>query len=293
MLASPSARRHLITYVALLAISLLLLAFSGSGPLTSLRQGVGFALSPIQDSLRLATRNAASILSTLGEIDQLRQQNADLNAQVTELEARNEQLQAMAAQNEQLTQLLNVRSSLAYDSVAAEVASRRITEQERAVTLDRGTEVGIAVNDPVLGAGGALVGQVVEVGANYSRVLLISDSRMYVAGLLETSRAVGDIQGQSERPLVMTNIPATDVVEPGETVVTAGIELDQGIRSPYPKGLLIGSVVEVHRAPDQLFQTALITPAVPLDQLEYVLVITNYQGGLPALSPEPSDLPTP
>jgi rod shape-determining protein MreC len=293
MLASPSARRHLITYVALLAISLLLLAFSGSGPLTSLRQGVGFALSPIQDSLRLATRNAASILSTLGEIDQLRQQNADLNAQVTELEARNEQLQAMAAQNEQLTQLLNVRSSLAYDSVAAEVASRRITEQERAVTLDRGTEVGIAVNDPVLGAGGALVGQVVEVGANYSRVLLISDSRMYVAGLLETSRAVGDIQGQSERPLVMTNIPATDVVEPGETVVTAGIELDQGIRSPYPKGLLIGSVVEVHRAPDQLFQTALITPAVPLDQLEYVLVITNYQGGLPALSPEPSDSPTP
>jgi rod shape-determining protein MreC len=293
VLASRSARRHVISYVALLAVSLLLLAVSGSGPVMELRQGVGFALSPIQDSLRQATRSAGSILSTFGEIDQLRRQNAALNAQVAELQVRNQQLQAMAAQNQQLTELLNVRSSLAYDSVAAEVASRRITEQERVITLDRGTEVGIAVNDPVLASGGALVGQVVEAGTNYSRVLLISDSRMFVAGQLETSRAVGDIQGQSERPLVMTNIPATDVVNLGETVVTAGIELDQGIRSPYPKGLLIGSVVEVHRAPDQLFQTALITPAVPLDELEYVLVIVNYQGGLPALSPEPSDSPTP
>ena len=216
MLASRSARRHLITYVALLATSLLLLAVSGSGPVTELRHGVGFALSPIQASLREATRNAGSLLSTFGEIDRLRQQNAALNAQVAELQARNQQLQAMAAQNQQLTQLLDVRSSLAYDSVAAEVASQRQTEQERSVTLDRGSDVGIAVDDPVLAAGGALVGQVVEVGTNYSRVLLISDSRMYVTGLLETSRAVGDIEGQSERPLLMSNIPATDVINLGK-----------------------------------------------------------------------------
>ncbi len=292
MLTRQSTRRRLIFYVALLAISLLLLAVSNSAPVTELRSGVGFALSPIQGSLRQATRSVGSILSTFGEIDQLRKQNEQLNARVVELEAQNQQLQAMAAQNQQLTALLGIRSSLAYESVAAEVASQLSTEQERVITLDHGTESGIAVNDPVIAAGGALVGQVVDVGQNYSRVLLISDTRMFVAGLLESSRAVGDIQGQSERPLVMTNIPATDIVSIGESVVTAGIELDQGIRSPYPKGLLIGTIVDVHRAPDQLFQTALITPAAPLGQLEYVLVITNYQGGLPALSPEPSASPT-
>ena len=37
----------------------------------------------------------------------------------------------------------------------------------------------------MIGGGGALVGQVVEVGANYSRVLLITDERMNVVGLLE------------------------------------------------------------------------------------------------------------
>jgi len=47
----------------------------------------------------------------------------------------------------------------------------------------------------------------------------------------------------------------------------------------------------VSRSPDQLFQTALLTPAANLDTLEYVLVITNYSGGLPPLSPEPSAAP--
>ena len=181
-----------------------------------------------------------------------------------------------------------MRSSLSYESTAAEVISRRITDQEHVISLDRGTNAGIEVNDPVVGGGGALVGQVVEVGSNYSRVLLITDTRMNVVGLLETSRGVGTVHGQLDRPLEMDGISATNQVNLGETVVTAGIELSEDIRSPYPKGLLIGTIADVERSPDQLFQTALVSPAANFSTLEYVLVITNYQGGLPAISPEPS-----
>jgi rod shape-determining protein MreC len=131
------------------------------------------------------------------------------------------------------------------------------------------------------------------VGPNFSRVLLVSDNRTNVAGLIETSRAIGDIHGNGERPLQMTNIPATDTVNLGETVVTAGIELETGIRSTYPKGLLIGTIVDVQREPNQLFQTALVQPVAALDRLEYVLVIVDYEGGLPELSPGPSGAPSP
>jgi rod shape-determining protein MreC len=195
-----------------------------------------------------------------------------------------------------------VRSSLAYQTVAAEVLSRLTTEQERVISLDRGTDAGIAVDDPVVAEGGALVGKVIEVGPDFSRVLLISDSRTNVAGLIESTRAIGDIRGNGDRPLQMTNIPATDTVNIGDTVVTAGIELETGVRSSYPKGLLIGSIVDVQRQPNQLFQTALLQPFAALDRLEYVLVITDYEGGIPAsspgpsaapASPSPSDAPTP
>jgi rod shape-determining protein MreC len=285
VLTRKSARRQVVLYVVLLAISLLLLAFSGSAPITELRRGVGFAMSPIQEALRGSARSVGSIFTTIGEIERLRQQNEDLARQLNESEALNRALASLRAQNELLTQLLQVHSSFDYQTVAAEVTSKRTTDQERAISLDRGTDVGIEEGDPVIGAGGALVGQVVEVGPNFSRVLLISDKRVNVAGLIESSRAVGLISGQLEQPLQMVNIPAELTVNPGESVVTAGIELAEGIRSPYPKGLLIGTIASVSRAPDQLFQTALLRPVADLERLEYVLVITNYVGGLPEVTP--------
>jgi len=290
MLRSP-ARRQATLYVALLTITLLLLAFSSSGPLTEIRRGVGFAMAPIQNVLRGAGQGFSSFFGALGEIDQLRQQNQDLQTQVNELQTQNQSLESLRSQNQQLTDILQVRSSLDYESTAAEVISRRITDQEHVISLDRGTNAGIANGDPVVGGGGALVGQVVDVGANYSRVLLITDTRMNVVGLLQTSRGVGTVRGQLDRPLEMDGISATNQVNLGESVVTAGIELSENIRSPYPKGLLIGTVADVERSPDQLFQTALVSPAANFETLEYVLVITNYQGGLPPISPEPSDLP--
>lgn len=294
MFKTRSARRQAILYVSLLAITLLLIAFSSSAPLTELRRGVGFAMTPIQNVLRESGRTVSSFFATLGEIDRLRQENRALTTRVDELATEIRSLESLRVQNEQLTDLLEVRSSLDYESVAAEVISRRITGQEHVISLDRGAEAGIEVDDPVIGGGGALVGQVVEVGPNFSRVLLITDSRMKVVGLIETDRGVGTIEGQLERPLQMTGIPAADAVSSGEAVLTAGIELAEGIRSPYPKGLLIGTIADVRRSPDQLFQTALVTPAADLERLEYVLVITDYEGGLPPVegeSPAPTALP--
>ncbi len=293
MIKGRSGRRQAVLYVALLSITLLLLAFSASAPVTELRRGVGFAMAPIQNVLRESGRTVSSFFATLGEIDRLRQENQSLTTQLNELATQNRSLDSLRAQNQQLTDLLQVRSSLDYESTAAEVISRRITDQEHVISLDRGADYGIEVNDPVIGGGGALIGQVVEVGSNFSRVLLITDERMNVVGLLETSRGVGTLHGNLDRPLEMDGISANNQVNLGESVVTAGIELSEDIRSPYPKGLLIGTVADVQRSPDQLFQTALVNPAANFETLEYVLVITNYQGGLPPIAPVPTDSPLP
>jgi rod shape-determining protein MreC len=283
---STAIKRQVAVYVGLIVLTILLIAFSSSTPLMEVRRGLGFALSPIQDSLRQGTRTVTSIFATISEIDQLRQRNEDLTRRAQEAEARNQQLESLAIENRQLAALLGVRSTISYTTIAAEVITRRTTDQERVISLDAGSELGVELDDPVIGEGGALVGKVVEVGQNFSRVLLVTDSRTTVAGLIESSRAIGDIKGMGDL-LEMTRIPASDVVNVGETVVTAGIELDIGVRSTYPKGLIIGTVVDADRQPNQLFQTALVAPFARLDRLEYVLIINGYEGGLPALSPEP------
>ncbi|KRT64488.1 MAG: rod shape-determining protein MreC, rod shape-determining protein MreC [Chloroflexi bacterium CSP1-4] len=287
MFATRASRRRGIAYALLVAASLILLALSGTGLMGELRAGVSFALAPIQSALAGMTRSATSIVSTLGEIDRLRGDNRDLQAANLALEAENRRLQGLVTTNQTLTALMQVRSTLDYRTVAAEVIGRQVSQAERVVSLSVGSDRGVSVGDVVLAGGAALVGRVVEVGPNYSRVLLISDTRSTVIGLVEPSRTTGNIQGQLGGSLVMSQIPSTDVVNVGDEVVTAGIDLGNGIRSPFPKGLLVGRVVDVERDATAVVQTAFVEAAAPLEKLEYVLVITDYEGGIP-IAPSPS-----
>ena len=88
-------RRQAFLYVALLTITLLLLAFSASAPMTDLRRGVGFAMAPIQNVLRQGGQTVSSFFATLGEIDRLRQQNQDLTNQVNQLATQNRSLMSL------------------------------------------------------------------------------------------------------------------------------------------------------------------------------------------------------
>jgi cell shape-determining protein MreC len=92
MLSTPAAKRQAIAYISLLVVSLLLLAFSSSVVLLELRRGIGFAMAPVQASLRDATRQVTSVFAAVGQIEQLRQENADLTRRVDELGIENQQL---------------------------------------------------------------------------------------------------------------------------------------------------------------------------------------------------------
>lgn len=276
MLSTRASRRTAVIYAVLLAISLLLLALSGTAPIAEMRRGVGFALSPIQEALANGTRTLTSVFAAFGQVEELRRDNQRLEDSIQILQVENRRLEETRVENEQLTAMLGLRSSLEYASVAAAVIGRGATDNERVITLDQGSDKGIEADDIVLAGGGALVGQVIDVGSNFSHVRLISDTRSVVIGLVEASRATGDVQGQLSRTLIMSRIPVTDIVNIGETVVTAGIDLGNDIRSPFPKGLLIGTVVDVQKDPNAVVQTAFVQPAAGLDRLEVVLVITGY-----------------
>lgn len=284
---SRTTRRRAIVYALLVALCLLLLGASSTAPIQELRQGVGFALSPIQSALTGATRSVTSVFSAITEIAQLRRDNQALATRVQQLEAETRRLESVAAQNQQLTRLLGIRASLDYDTLAAEVIGRQVSPSERIVVLDRGTDDGVAIGDPVLAGEGALVGSVMEASSNRSVVLLLNDTRSVVIGLVESSRATGEVDGRLSAPLAMINIPSTDEVVVGDSVVTAGLDLGQEIRSPFPRGLLIGRVVDVRTDPNTVVQTALLEPAATLEKLEYVLVITDFES-VPADEPEAS-----
>jgi cell shape-determining protein MreC len=140
--------------------------------------------------------------------------------------------------------------------------------------------------------GGALAGRVVEVLPGSAKVVLLTDSSSTVIGQLATNAATGEVVGQLGGALVMSQIDSGETVSVGDEVVTAGIELGGGVRSPYPKGLLVGQVIDVKRDANAVVQTAFLQPAADLDKLEYLLVMTDYQGGLPPIEQQPVDCGT-
>jgi rod shape-determining protein MreC len=289
VLSSRIIRRRAIAYVTVLAATLAMMAVSSNPLVVELQRGISFAFRPAEVALDGLGRNISSIVTAAGEINQLRVENDALRAENERLHEEAQRAAEVQRQNELLTGLLQLRNGFEYRTVASAVIARDSSEAAQRIVLDRGTTDGIQIGDVVVSAGGALVGRVIEASGATATVQLISDSGSTVIGQLLAGAATGEVVGELPGSLAMKNIDAAVTVTLGEEVVTAGIELGGGLRSPYPKGLVIGQVVDVRRDANEVVQTAYLEPAATLDRLEYVLVILDYQGGLPPLDQQPTN----
>jgi rod shape-determining protein MreC len=57
----------------------------------------------------------------------------------------------------------------------------------------------------------------------------------------------------------------------GEVVLTSGLG------GKFPQDIVIGRVIEVERREAELFQRAIVQPAVDMDSLEIVFIITDFR----------------
>jgi rod shape-determining protein MreC len=287
LLANRATRRRGIVFTVLLAVTLFLMAFSSNPAVLEIQRGLSFALAPALSALDDAAAGVAGFAEAIGEIDQLRIDNAALRQENERLANENARLEEFGRENEALTALLQLQNGLEHETVAARVIARESSEARRLIVLDKGIDDGIEVGDVAIVAGGALAGRVTDAGPNFAKVTLITDPSSTVIGELPTSGATGEVVGQLQAGLIMRNVDATKRLTLDEEVFTAGIELAGGIRSPFPKGLLIGRVIDVRRDANDVVQTAFLDPAANLDAAQFALVITDYVGGLPPIDQQP------
>jgi rod shape-determining protein MreC len=266
--------------VALLAASLMLMTTSANPLVRDIQHGIAFGFKPFQQALDGAAKDVISIGSAIAEIDQLRLENESLRTENDQLKIDKQTTDELRRENDQLTSLLQLRRGLTFRTLPATVIARESSEARRIITIDRGSNDGLQVGFVIVAPGGALAGRIIDLGPNFAHVVLISDTTSTVIGQLVGSAATGRVEGQLGGALLMEDVDSSVDVPLGEEVFTAGIELGGGVRSPYPKGLLIGRVVDLKRDPNAVVQTVYLEPAADLDRLEFVLVITDYQGGI-------------
>ena len=259
-------------FAILMAISLVLLLSRNSEPVRQLATGATQLLVPIQRVLADVGVTSNRFVQAITEIQRLRSEDAALRADVDRLTLENVQLREAAFAAQQAAKLGEVAKTLKYETVAAPVIARDPSNILATIVLGAGSDSGIKVGHVVVSEQG-LVGRVSEVGTNYSKVLLITDPSSTLSALVEGSRATGIVRGQYGDLLIMDWILQTEKVNVGDVVVSAGLGLGDELRSLYPKGLVVGRVLQLQNAEAAAYQRAIVAPAVDLRRLENVLVV--------------------
>jgi rod shape-determining protein MreC len=257
--------------VALVIFAAALLAMLSLGPQATRKiQSTFFqAISPFLTTGSGLERQITSVRSGLKSLEQLERENAQLRVENRSLKATNEALRDVEHEVNRLRHALAYRERSLFRLVPAEIVSRDSSTWWRTVTINRGSEDGLAPEMPVLTDEG-LVGRTTTVSPNISVVLLVSDENCRVAATVEGTREQGIVSGErvmgSVAPLLDLNYLSKQAqLKPGLKVYTSGVG---GV---FPSGLFIGTVKSFEvRALDG---EAKLTPAVDLAKLEDVFVV--------------------
>lgn len=210
----------------------------------------------------------------------LEEENAALKKQLAEMEAAIRQAEKDSAENERLKQLLGLqaqRPDLTSDLQAAIITEHTVTNWTASLTVDKGTNHGLEVNDCVISETGALVGLISEVGTNWATILTLVDTDTSLGAQVFRTGDLGLAQGNfslmGENRLRLEILPADCTLLGGDLVVTSGLG------EFYPAGLVIGSVAEVQVDDSGATSYAVLEPAVDFSELTEVFVIRSFDPG--------------
>ena len=175
-----------------------------------------------------------------------------------------------------------ITDSVQYDTIylvrrylarEAKVVSNSINSQKNYFQLNRGSNQGIKDNMAVINSDGSVAGQIVGVSENFSQAMSLLHVHSTVSAMMKKSRVNGKIEWDGQSPLYLTlkNIPKSDSVLVGDTVLT-------GINSyNYPPGWMIGTVSEIVDDKSTNFYVLRVKPTANFQNLQQVFVIENLQ----------------
>ena len=254
---------------------------------TTVTNGVTMSImAPFQRAFSWVGSQLAFVRNSVAEISHLHEQNKQLRQEVELLRAQNLMASEYASENQRLRNLLGYKqAAVQFDLVAASVIGRESASWSNMIIIDRGTLDGVANNMAVVTELG-LVGHVMEAGINSSKVQLLLDPRSSVGTLIQRpeSRVAGIVEGDIKNPNFpkMVNIPKGSDVQVDDMVVTSGFG---GV---YPKGIIVGKIIDIHNEEGGLLKYGVLDPSVDFQKLEDVAVIVASREA----PPEPIQPPT-
>ena len=272
----------ILVLAALLTVGLSIL--SGVTNTTVADLAVQGILAPFRATATSLTRTAEKYYGYMFRYEALAAENEVLEARIAEMEDVARQADSVARENERLRKMLDFTATHEdYKLVDAYIIGWSSTDWENTLTINRGTTSGIQENMCAITDNGEVVGLVTDVGLNWAEVTTILDSTLEISGTISASGYNGMVKGGyvdgHETLLKMNYLPSAAIIRNKEQVVTSGSTV-------YPRGLIMGSIVDAGFAETGIAKYALLDPAAEIDSLEQIFIITEYTNEVVAAAPK-------
>lgn len=268
---SSSAVRK--TFFALLLAMLLMTLDTYTSLFESTKSELSKAIIPLQLVANFPYKVKEWVGMNTTSRTKLEQKNVSLKKERLILLGQLQRSAELAAENLRLRQLLNATELLMQSVLVTEVIGVSPNPVNHTVTIDRGTSDSVYIGQPVLDAEG-LMGQVIDVYENYSKVLLITDMNhaLPVQVLRNGLRSI--VEGTSDFNLMSLRFvsPTVDIKE-GDKLVSSGL----GGR--FPMGYPVGTVSSIHQKPGNKFMDIQVTPSAKLDRSRHLLLVFTLKNG--------------
>jgi rod shape-determining protein MreC len=281
-------RRAVLGVLVALSIVLLTIYFgeSAAGGLHDFSRGAQTAFSPLEKGVSLAFKPIRNLANWTGDVFHAKKENKQLKKQVEQLRgqlAQNQTAQADAAQLQKLLSIPNRSSFMAgYTPVSARIIERSPTVWYASWVINKGSNDGIRVNEPVIAAGG-LAGKISSTTGGTARVTLLTDESSSVSAEVMPDGSAGLVEPQVGNPddLLLNYVQKNAKLQPGQTVLTSGFTSGRG-DSIFPREIPIGTVKRVNPSEIELYQRVHIQPYVDFRKVDYVQVMTGHEAELRA-----------
>ena len=157
--------------------------------------------------------------------------------------------------------------------VNANVVSNSISTQNNYIVLSKGRSQQLKVGMGVVDPNNAVVGIITDVSDDYAVVMSLLHKDSHLSGKLLKGGETGTLNWDGKEPNVITlsNIPKSSKVAKGATIITSGFS------TTFPKGMLIGTVIEVYAEKSTSNFRIKFKTAANFFNLQYVYAIENDQ----------------
>ena len=263
-----------IILVAALILAIVLSIFGGISNRNPLDLAVQGILTPFRAAATALTTTAEKYYGYMFRYEALAAENEVLKKQIAEMEDTARQAESVTRENQRLRkgmELLETHED--YKLVDAYIIGWNSSDWQNTLTINRGTNSGIQKNMCAVTENGEVVGLVTDVGINYAEVTTILDSTLEISGTIASSGYNGMVRGGyidgHQTLLQMNYLPSAAIIRNKEQVVTSGSTV-------YPRGLIMGNVVDAGFEETGIAKFALLDPAAEISSLEQIFIITNY-----------------